>query len=505
MLEVVFLYLGTGVACFNAASFLRLHPLTWDWVSLWIILYCCSIFFSNGIYGIKLVLRKLSLKFAHSSRQQKVYLIIGSVLLCLLSCIFQLAPLYLILEDFNFQKERRCEKVTFSHLCQDPGLTCEKRRKLVETYKKRRQLDVHWKAFQKLRADYYLWDQIMENFPQLILFMNITNANDFKNIIGPASLMLTLYLWAWQRFLGYTCTVEDPHGLIGQSDLPLFFAVGCFLHAYLLLGTAIFGFDFAWTEITSALTFSSELQNKHGKIIPLSHNFVYYMSSFSQLDLPLTAVLHFGGVAWINSDLGWTEKAKEALATILIPLPHRDWIIPQGEPQRKTKMECLQDFLQFKRKLIALTLLQICKIILVFFPKVICDIILLIYPLYPSSWKLNVGAMIWLFALSFFQLSHLYWFYRLWHPSSMLLPSPPDFVIGISVFSIVKLLMFLFSDEEAKYVDQKEECRQVEEETSIEMQSISSTATCLEANGLNTSDTIVVESVVDCPSSEAVM
>jgi hypothetical protein len=46
----------------------------------------------------------------------------------------------------------------------------------------------------------------------------------------------------------------------------------------------------------------------------------------------------------------------------------------------------------------------------------------------------------------------------------------------------------------------------VEEETSIEMQPILRTATCPDANGLSTSDTIVVvESVVDCPSSEAVM
>ncbi len=56
-LGVVFLYLGIGVAFYNASSFLYLHPLTLDWTSCMIVLYCCSIFFSNGCYGISLVWR----------------------------------------------------------------------------------------------------------------------------------------------------------------------------------------------------------------------------------------------------------------------------------------------------------------------------------------------------------------------------------------------------------------------------------------------------------------
>jgi hypothetical protein len=137
-----------------------------------------------------------------------VRLVIESFFFILLSCIFQFAPLYLIFEEFNLQKQRRSEKKAFGQLCQEPQLTCEKRLQLVELFKKRRQLDVRWKALQKLRADYYLWDQIMENMPQLILLTIITNGKDSKNIIGRVSLMLTFLTWGWQRFQGYICTVE---------------------------------------------------------------------------------------------------------------------------------------------------------------------------------------------------------------------------------------------------------------------------------------------------------
>jgi hypothetical protein len=462
MLEVVLLYLGTGVACYNAASFLFLHPLTWDWMSLWIILYCCSIFFSNGCYGIRLVWRELSLKFAHSTRQQKVCLIIPSFFFVLLSCICQFAPFHLLIEDFNLQKKRHNLNKEFSHLSINPPHTYEKIRQLVETFKKRRQLDVHWKALQNLRADYYLWDQIMENFPQLILLILITNTQDTGNTVGIFSILLALSLWTWQRYLGYTCTVEGPLMLSGPSDLVAFFFFGFASNMIIFLQflKSIYRLtSMGALEIISGLTYSSELEDKNGKFLNMSH-VAFFMDNMPLLSFLLAAVLHFGGVAWINSDLCLAEKGKEAFATILFPLPHRDWMIPQGEPQRKTKMECLQDFLQFKRKLNALTLLLICKFILVFSPKVICDIKLFIHPLFQAS--CDSVSVIFLSLISIIQLWSLYRFCRVCHPSSMLLPSPPDFVTRISVFNFMKLLKFLFSDEEAKAVDQKEGCQQIQ-------------------------------------------
>jgi hypothetical protein len=315
MLEVVFLYLGTGVACYNAASSLLLHPLTWDWTSLWIILYCCSIFVSNGCYGIKLLWRELSLKFAHSSRQQKVYLIIASLFFSLLSFICQFAPFHLLIADFNLQKKRHNEKKAFSQLCKNPPNTCEKIRQLVETFKKRRQLDGHWKKLQKKRADYYLLDQIMENLPQLILLILITNTQETENTVGMFSLLLALSLWTWQRFLGYTCTVEGPLMFSGPSHLVAFFLCGFVSNMIMFFQflNSIYGLTgLRALEITSGLTYSSELEDKNGQFINMSHVVIF-------MDMPLVCyllavALHFGVVVSINSDLGWAEKAKEALA-----------------------------------------------------------------------------------------------------------------------------------------------------------------------------------------------
>jgi hypothetical protein len=477
-LGVVFLYLGIGVAFYNASSFLYLHPLTLDWTSCMIVLYCCSIFFSNGCYGISLVWRELSLKFGHRSTQQKVRLVIASFFFILLSCIFQFAPLYLIFEDFNLQEQRRSEKKAFGKLCQEPQFTCEKRLQLVELFKKRRQLDVRWKALQKLRADYYLWDQIMENMPQLILLIIITNGRDFeRNKMGGASLILTIFTWGWQRFLGYICTVEGSLSSKFISRLLLLFCFGPpFLFYYLALVQGLLA-----PSGYSAYSYINGLEKNS-----LTHNAVFFMDKFyiHQTCLLLAFLLHFGGIVWINSDLSWDQIFKEVFATILFIFPNKDWMKTQEETPRTTKEECLQDWLKFKRKLMYLTRIHIVKCFLVLFREIVCGIVQSFDP--GRSHDMFTVFCMWIFVPNVIicavcqQFAFLV-FGRWFHPSSMLLPRLPDFGRPRS-FKFFVMLIF-----KERYPTSSTQ----EEETRIEMQQISSTEIRPEANG--SPDTSVVD------------
>jgi hypothetical protein len=183
---------------------------------------------------------------------------------------------------------------------------------------------------------------------------------------------------------------------------------------------------------------------------------------------------------------------------------------PKGEQQRTTIKECMQEFLKFKRKLIFLTWLHISKTILIsvpFISRYLFGIVLLNANWHQSHGHfvsaLGLGILFFTFCyffLSISQLSSLIKFILRGHPSSMLLPPDIARKANIFFFTIEFQRFLLFDEEEAvrPSVDQEEECQEMEEETSIEMQPITSTETCPEANGLSTSGTSVV---VDCPSA----
>jgi hypothetical protein len=86
------------------------------------------------------------------------------VICVLLALIFPLALFHLLYQEYDLKTKRLATKREFFHLCNAQITDALERKALATKYKELRTLDAQWRDHQKLRAKYYLWDLIWENW-----------------------------------------------------------------------------------------------------------------------------------------------------------------------------------------------------------------------------------------------------------------------------------------------------------------------------------------------------